>query len=158
MTMNRLYHVTLTDEERATLVAFLKKGAAKGRKYTRAHILLLADETDASDAEIAALLHTSPDTVQRTRKKFVEGNLEGALNEKRRPGARVKLTPAQERQVTLLACSDAPEGRTTWTMQLLADRLVTLEIVDALSDETVRRTLKKMNSSPGKRATGASRR
>ncbi len=143
MTLNRLYHVTLTDEERATLLAFLKKGEAKGRKYTRAHILLLADETDASDAEIAALLHTSPDTVQRTRKKFVEGNVEGALNEKRRPGARVKLTPEQERQVTLLACADAPEGRTTWTMQLLADKVVESGMVESISDETIRNTLKK---------------
>jgi hypothetical protein len=149
MTMNRLYHVTLTDEERATLLAFLKKGEAKGRKYTRAHILLLADETDASDAEIAALLHTSPDTVQRTRKKFVEGNVEGALNEKRRPGARVKLTPAQERQVTLLACSDAPDGRTTWTMQLLADKVVAIGMVESISDETIRKTLKKTPPSPG---------
>jgi len=143
MTLNRLYHVTLTDEERATLLAFLKKGEAKGRKYTRAHILLLADETDASDAEIAARLHTSPDTVQRTRKKFVEGNVEGALNEKRRPGARVKLTPEQERQVTLLACADAPEGRTTWTMQLLADKVVESGMVESISDETIRNTLKK---------------
>lgn len=143
MTLNRLYHVTLTDEERVTLLAFLKKGEAKGRKYTRAHILLLADETDASDAEIAARLHTSPDTVQRTRKKFVEGNVEGALNEKRRPGARVKLTPEQERQVTLLACADAPEGRTTWTMQLLADKVVESGMVESISDETIRNTLKK---------------
>jgi len=143
MTLNRLYHVTLTDEERATLLAFLKKGEAKGRKYTRAHILLLADETDASDAEIAARLHTSPDTVQRTRKKFVEGNVEGALNEKRRPGARVKLTPEQERQVTLLDCADAPEGRTTWTMQLLADKVVESGMVESISDETIRNTLKK---------------
>lgn len=149
MTLNRLYHVTLTDEERATLLAFLKKGEAKGRKYTRAHILLLADETDASDAEIAARLHTSPDTVQRTRKKFVEGNVEGALNEKRRPGARVKLTPEQERQVTLLACADAPEGRTTWTMQLLADKVVESGMVESISDETIRNTLKKTSPSPG---------
>ena len=117
MTYNRLYHVALTDEERATLLAFLRKGEAKGRKYTRAHILLLADETDASDAEIAGALHTSPATVGRTRKRFVEGNLEGALNEKRRPGARVKLTPEQQRQVSILACTDAPEGRTGWTLR-----------------------------------------
>jgi transposase len=110
---------------------------------------LLADETDASDAEIAALLHTSPDTVQRTRKKFVEGNVEGALNEKRRPGARVKLTPEQERQVTLLACADAPEGRTTWTMQLLADKVVEIGMVESISDETIRKTLKKTRPSPG---------
>jgi hypothetical protein len=151
MTKNRFYHVTLTDEERATLVAFLKKGEAKGRKYTRAHILLLADETQASDTEIAALLHTSADTVQRTRKKFVEGNLDGALHEKRRPGARVKLTPAQERQVTLLACSEAPDGRATWTLQLLADKVVEIGMVESISDETVRKVLKKTRPSRGSR-------
>jgi DNA-binding MarR family transcriptional regulator len=151
MTKNRLYHVTLTDEERATLVAFLKKGEAKGRKYTRAHILLLADETQASDTEIAALLHTSADTVQRTRKKFVEGHLDRALHEKRRPGARVKLTPEQERQVTLLACAEAPDGRATWTMQLLADKVVEIGMVESISDETVRKVLKKTRPSRGSR-------
>ncbi len=151
MTKNRLYHVTLTAEEQATLLAFLKKGEAKGRKYTRARILLLADETDASDAEIAGVLHTSPDTVQRTRKKFVEGNLDGALQEKRRPGACVKLTPEQERQVAILACSDTPEGHGAWTLRLLADKVVELGMVDAISHETVRKALKKMRPSPGNR-------
>jgi len=149
MTRNRFYHVTLTDAERATLLAFLKKGSAHGRKYTRVHILLLADETDASDTEIAALLHTSPDTVGRTRTRFVEGNQEGALHEKRRPGARVKLTPEQERQVTILACSDAPAGRARWTMQLLVDTVVALGMVDSISDETIRKTLKKTLSNRG---------
>lgn len=143
MTKNRLYHVTLTEEERATLLAFLKKGEAKGRKYTRARILLLADETDASDAEIAGVLHTSSDTVQRTRQKFVEGNLDGALHEKRRPGARVKLTPEQERQVAILACTDTPEGQGTWTLRLLADKVVELGMAESISHETVRKALKK---------------
>lgn len=149
MTYNRLYHVTLTDEERATLLVFLKKGEAKSRKYTRARILLLADETDASDAQIADMLHTSKATVGRTRKRFVEGNLECALNEKRRPGARVKLTPEQERQVSVLACTDAPEGRTGWTLRLLADRIVELGMVDGISHETVRKALKKTQPSRG---------
>jgi len=151
MTYNRLYHVTLTDEERTTLLALTKTGKATGRIFTRAHILLLADETQASDEELAALLHTSSDTVQRTRRKFVEGNLDGALHEKRRPGARVKFTPEQERQVALLACSDAPEGRAVWTLRLLADRLVEMGMVDAISHETVRQALKKMTPSPGSR-------
>lgn len=151
MTYNRLYHVTLTDEERTMLLAFLRKGEAKSRKYTRARILLLADETDASDAQIADMLHTSRATVGRTRKRFVEGNLEGALNEKRRPGARVKLTPEQQRQVSVLACTDAPEGRVTWTLRLLAERVVELGMADRISHETVRKALKKTQPSLGGR-------
>ncbi len=149
MTSNRLYHVTLTAEERASLLAFLSKGHANSRKYTRARILLLAHDTEASDDEIASLLHLSKATVQRTRKKYVHEGVDGALTEKRRPGACVKLTPAQERQVSLLACSDAPEGRTRWTLVMLADKRVELGWVETISQETVRKALKKTTPSPG---------
>jgi len=141
--------VTLTDEERTQLLTFLKKGDAAGRKFTRAQILLLADETDASDEEIAGVLHVSADTVQRTRKKYVLTGLDGALTDKRHPGAGVKLTPDQERQLTLLACSEAPDGQVRWTLRLLADKLVELAWVDSISHETVRNTLKKTRPSLG---------
>jgi transposase len=104
--------------------------------------LLLADEGGA-DAAIAAALHVHRATVERTRPRFVEGGIERALHDRPRPGSRPKLDRKQEAFLVALACSAPPDGRARWTMQLLADRLVALEIVDAISDETVRRTLKK---------------
>ena len=88
-------------------------------------------------------------TVERTPKRFVEGGLERALNESPRPGGKRKLTGKQEAYLLALACSDPPEGKKRWSMQLLADRLVELEIVEEISDETVRRTLKKGTLSRG---------
>ncbi|MHB0938612.1 MAG: helix-turn-helix domain-containing protein [Armatimonadota bacterium] len=155
MTKNRLYHVTLTDDEYTSLRAFVKTQAA-GRKNTRARILLLAHEREASDREIAEVLHTSSDTVQRTRRKFVEGGVEFALAEKRRPGSQVKFTPEQERQIAMLACSTPPEGCTRWTLQLLADKVVALGMVDTVSKEPIRHALKKgARSSPGTRTLGS---
>ena len=140
--MNKRYIVDLTADERAGLLALLNKGVAPARKLTRARILLLADE-GGTDREIAAALHVHPATVERTRRRFVEGGVERALSERPRPGGRPKLDGKQEAYLIALACSRAPEGRAQWTMQLLADRLVELRVVDAISDETVRRTLKK---------------
>jgi transposase len=96
-----------------------------------------------SDEKIAAALHVHRVTVERIRRRFVEGGLEQALNEQPRLGGRPKLDDKQEAMLVALACSQAPEGRSRWTLQLLADRLVELDVVDAISDETVRRTLKK---------------
>jgi transposase len=142
------YIVELTDDERDTLLSLVKSGETKARKLNRAHILLLAAE-GRSDPEIARALHTSESTVQRTRKRFVEGNLEFALNERRRPGAKAKLNDKDEALLIALSKSTPPEGRANWTMQLLADRLVELGEVESISDETVRRMLKKRGSSPG---------
>jgi transposase len=129
-------------------LALIKSGETKARKLNRAHILLLADEGRA-DPEIAAALHTGESTVYRTRKRFVEGNLDFALNERRRPGAKPKLNGKEEALLIALSKSTPPEGRKSWTMQLLADRLVELGEVERISDETVRRILKKTVSSPG---------
>jgi transposase len=142
------YIVDLTDDERDTLLGLVKSGETKARKLNRAHILLLAGE-GRSDPEIARALHTSESTVQRTRRKFVEGNLKFALNERRRPGAKPKLNDKDEALLIALSKSTPPEGRANWTMQLLADRLVELGEVESISDETVRRMLKKRGSSPG---------
>jgi transposase len=140
--MNKRYIVNLTADERAGLLALLNKGAAPARRLTRARILLLADE-GGTDRAIAAALHVHPATVERTRRRGVEGGPEAALSDKPRPGGRPKLDGKQAAHLVALACSAPPEGRARWTMQLLADRLVELALVDAISDETVRRTLKK---------------
>jgi transposase len=146
--MRKVYVVDLTPEEREELLGLLKGGQARVRKTNRARILLLADE-GRTDEEVAEALFTSVSTVERTRKRFVEGGLERALNELPRSGGKRKLTGKQEAYLVALACSDPPEGKKRWSMQLLADRLVELEIVEEISDETVRRTLKKGTLSRG---------
>jgi len=142
------YIVELEVEEKNTLLAMIKSGTTGARKLNRAHILLLANE-GRTDCAIAAALHTGESTVYRTRRKFVEGNLEYALNERRRPGAKPKLNGKEEALLIALSKSTPPDGRKCWTMQLLADRLVELGEVESISDETVRRVLKKTSSSPG---------
>ncbi len=136
------YVVTLTDEERAQLLALTKKGRVAARRLTRAHILLQADAGATQDA-IAAALHIGRATVVRICRRFVEEGLEAALRDRSRPGAQRKLDGKQEAFLIALACSPPPEGRKCWTMQLLANKLVELRVVEAIADETVRRTLKK---------------
>jgi transposase len=146
--MAKRYRVTLTDEERARLRARSRKGKPSARTVRRAQTLLLADG-GRTDEAIAAALHSGPSTVARTRQRFVEEGLEAALAERPRPGAAPKLGPKQRAYVVALACTKPPEGRLRWTMQLLADRLVELEVIPAISDESIRRLLKKGRSSPG---------
>ncbi len=141
--MRKIYVVDLSDEEKTVLAGLAKKGKTSARKINRARILLLADE-GRTDRAIAEALGIGASTVERTRKRFVmEGGLEEALNERPRPGGKRKLTGKQEAYLLALASSDPPEGKKRWTMQLLADRLVELEVADSISDETVRRTLKR---------------
>jgi transposase len=154
--MAKRYIVTLTEDERAHLLALTKKGTVSARKLTRAHILLQAD-VGGIDAGIAAALHVGIATVERVRKRFVEEGLEVSLNERPRPGGQRKLDGKQEAFLIALACSTPPEGRTSWTMQLLAHKLVELRAIDAISDETVRRTLKKTRSSRGRKRPGVFR-
>jgi len=142
--MRKKYIVDLTDEERASLLALTKKGKVRARKLKRAQILLLADEGKLDD-EIAAVLHIGRSTVERTRQKLVEHGLEFALNERPRLGREPKLDDKAKAVLLTLAQSTPPEGRKRWTLQLLADRMVGLRVVDTLSDETVRRVLKKTN-------------
>ena len=151
--MAKRYLVTLREDERAHLLTLTKRGMLSARKLTRAHILLQAD-AGAMDAAIAAALHVGIATVERVRKRFVEEGLEAALRERPRPGGHRKLNGKQEAFLIALACSTPPEGRTCWTMQLLAGKLVELQVVAAISDETVRRTLKKTSSSRGRRRRG----
>src|SRR6266446_9034064 len=150
----KLYRVKLTPEERAQLGELLSKGKAAARTLTHARILLKADEGVAgprlSDAAIADALEVNRTTVERVRIRCVEEGFEAAL----RPRASRQLHPrkldgVQEAHLVTLACSPAPKGRARWSLRLLADKLVQLEIVDDISYETVRQTLKKTNSSLG---------
>jgi transposase len=146
--MAKRYLVTLSDDERAHLLVLTKKGKVAARKLTRAHILLQAD-VGVADTAIATGLHVGTATVERIRKRLVEEGMEAALSERPRPGGRRKLAGKQEALLTALACSTPPDERSRWTMQLLADKLVELQQVESISDETVRRTLKKTSSSRG---------
>jgi transposase len=153
--MRKLYRVDLTEEERAQLLELTQAGKASARRIRRAQTLLLADEGHC-DRVIAAMLHIGHATVERTRQRFVEEGFAAALSEHPRPGSTPKLDGKQEAFLLALTCSVPPAGRKCWTMQLLADRLVTLGVIEGISDETVRRTLKKGTSSPGLLAPGAS--
>lgn len=150
----KTYVVQLSTEERDRLRGLTRKGRTAARTLRRAQILLLSDE-GVPDTEIAATVHVGLSTVHRTRQRQSTGGLDSALHERPRPGGAPKLDAKQEAFLIALACSAPPDERTTWTMQLLADRLVTLGVVDAISDETVRRTMKKTCSSPGSASNGA---
>jgi len=150
----KIYRVRLTDEERAELTSLVSKGKGAVRRITRSRILLLADENHAEggwkDADIARALGVHQRTVERVREKCVMLGIEAALNHTRPQQKREKiLDGAAEAQLVQLACSEAPDGHESWTMQMLADKLIELEIVETISRETIRTTLKKMNLSPG---------
>jgi len=141
------YLVTLSAEERSQLEQLLRGGKAATRKVTRARILLKA--ADAwPDQRIAEALSIGRATVERTRQRFVEENL-AALNERPRPGNKPKLDAKAEARLIAEACSAAPDGQKCWTLKLLADRVVQLQLADSYSYEAVRRVLKKTNSSRG---------
>ena len=137
------YIVNLTEEEREELLGLTRKGKISARSMKRAQILLKADE-GLKDAEIVSALNTSRPTVERIRKRFVEGNLVKALYDDPRPGSQPKLDGRAETELIALACSNAPDGHAKWSLRLLASKLVELEIVEGISHETVRQVLKKM--------------
>lgn len=142
MTRPKQYEVELTDDERAQLEAFTSKGVAAARELRRARILLLAAE-GRPDAAVADAAGCCLGTVARVRRRCAEAGVEAALRDRPRPGAAPLLDGKGEAFLVALACTDPPTGATCWTMQLLAERLVALDIVATISDETVRRTLKK---------------
>jgi transposase len=150
--MTTKYHVTLSKENRQELEGLIRSGESSARTQTRARILLLTDENQKKKIgteEIASVLMCSLPTITAIRRKFVEGGLDNALYDKPRPGAVPKITGEIEAQLTLLACSTPPEGKARWTLQLLADKLVELKLVDSISDVAVMKRLKKMNLSLG---------
>lgn len=138
----KVYIVDLRETEREQLLAMIHSGQHSARKLNRARILLQAD-AGHPDREIATALHTGVATVQRTRQRFVEGNLAGALNEQPRPGGQKKLDAKGVAVLETLAHSQPPEGRKRWTLELLSARLVALKVVESISYETVRQELKK---------------
>lgn len=152
--MKRRYAVTLTDEEGRYLRHLTTRGQTNARRLRRARTLLLADEGHA-DAFIAEALGCGINTVERTRKRCVEEGLEAALSEKPRKGREPKLDGKEEALLVAVACSDAPEGKSRWTVRMLADKMVELTEHERVSRELVRRTLKKTRSSPGRRNGGA---
>ena len=146
------YVVDLSAEERTTLEQLLQRGKSSARKLTRARILLQAD-AGLTDEEIATALDVGSATVERTRQRFVEANLE-ALNELPRPGGQRKLSGKQEAHLLAVACTPAPSGQTRWTLQLLADQVVELGFADSIARETVRQVLKKTRSNLGCTSSG----
>ena len=136
--INVRYRVTLTQYERNELRALLNGGKSPARKLKRAQILLAAD-AGVSDEDIALSVGVADKSVYRTKRRFVEGNLERALGEEPRPGAERKLTRKEEALLVATACSNPPAGRARWTLELLAGEMVKLTAHESLSRETVRR-------------------
>lgn len=142
--MNKKYVIKLKNEERRKLSELTRKGSEKARKLKRCQILLLSDE-GKSDVEIAQVLKVSTGTVGNVRRRYVTDGLESALNENRRPGAPKKYKGLENAKITALACSAPPEGHSRWTLRLLADKAVALELVNEISYMSVDRILKKTN-------------
>jgi transposase len=145
------YRVFLNGKKRSNLNRLVSAGTHKARTITRARILILADESPQgisrgmgkTDKEIMGVLGVSGGTVASTRQKYVEEGIEGALNEKLRPGRPPKLTGRDEAKLAVIACSEPPEGRARWSVRLLTDKLIELDIVDSISREAVRQYIKK---------------
>ncbi len=141
------YLVDLSDDERAQLSQLIRRGTHASRKVTRARILLLASD-GSTDEQIVAALSCGINTVERTRRRFVEESL-GCLSERARRGAQRKLSGKQEAHLIAVACSTPPTGHARWTLALLADKVIELKYADSIARETVRQVLKKTNSSRG---------
>ena len=155
------YLVTLTPDERDHLDALLRKGKASALVLTRARILLKAD-ADGPDAwpddRIAQALDVCRMTVMRARQQFAAEGLDATLHKKKPTGRQYRMLDGeQEARLVTLACSAPPQGRARWTMRLLADKLVELEVVESIDPATVCRTLQKTSSSPGSSSSGSSR-
>jgi transposase len=152
--MHQKYVVLLTEADRAQLQRLIAAGMAPARKLAHARVLLHADKGPGgpgwTDAAIVEAVQISQPTISRIRQQFVEAGLEAALNRRapRREYTR-KLDGAQEARLIALTCSEPPTGQARWSLRLLRDRLVELEVVETVSHQTVRRVLKKTNSSPG---------
>jgi len=150
------YAVDLTDTERTTLREIISKNKAKRSTIMNAYILLKADRTCGwTNEAIAAAYEVSTKKVEQLKKRFVEEGFDAALSRKPVSNShRRKITGDEEAHLIALCCSKAPEGHKTWTLRLLAETMVKLDIMDAVSHETVRRTLKKMNLNRGKSRNG----
>jgi len=144
----KLYEIKLKKAERTRLKNYVKSGQKSARAIIRARILLLSNEGKTAD-EIMSALGTSRPTISRIRKRYVEEGLEFILKEKPRSGKPSKIDSRLETQLATIACSEPPKGISKWTLQLLANKLVELELVDSISHTHVGTLLKKMNLSLG---------
>jgi transposase len=152
----RKYVVSLSKAEREELAELVASEAPRSRRVKHAKILLESDRGTSANW-VAAWVGVGHSTVERTRQRYSEGGLEAALNDRPRPGGQPKLDGKQAAFVVALACSETPTGQARWSMQMLADKVVELGIVDgSVSHDTVRRVLKKMNSSRGSKHNGVS--
>jgi transposase len=150
--MSKRQDVYLTDEQRKELEEMIHKGESSARKQTRARILLLSDRSQGqkrSQVEVAEVLMCNATTVGNIRRRFGREGMVSALSEKPRPGKPPKVTGDVEAHLVALTCSEPPHGHVRWTLRLLADRLVELEVVEAISHVAVHDVLKKMNLSLG---------
>lgn len=145
------YIVELTDEERATIKSMLSQGQQKVRVTNRLRILQMAAHDAHTDAEIHKVLEVGESTIHRIRQRFVEGGLEHAIYDKRRPGANKKLDGKQEALLVAIACSKPPKGRGGWTLKMLGDQLVAQTDIESVSVETIRRRLKEKQLKPWQR-------
>jgi len=150
-----VHTVSLTEEENAYLFSYITTGIRSARSIKRAQILLLANR-HKSDPQIATQLGVCRATVYNIRRRYCTEGLEAALTEKPRAGAPKKFDGRKEARFTAIACSDPPLGHQRWTLRLLTDKLVELDLVESISPATVRTWLKKTNSNPGRSANGAS--
>jgi len=147
------YSIRLTDEQRLELNRRFA-GPLTLRPRNRIQVLLKSDAGE-TDEEIADDLHITPQTVLNIRRRFIHEGLDSALKEKPRSGGPTKLDDKAKMVLIGLACSQAPEGHTHWTARLLANRMIELQIVESVSEDTILRVLKKVNSNRGKKGTGA---
>ncbi len=154
------YAVCLSVQERAELNRLTMQGRIQVRKLKRAQILLLADEHHQQgqkiDKEIAQKLDIGTATIERVRRTYVEAGLAAALNEKPRSGRPPVISGIERAKITALACSTPPAGYARWTLRLLAEKVVELEIVDTICYTSVGDILKKTNCSPSAKCLGAS--
>jgi transposase len=150
--------VLLSNEQRASLEAMIRSGSHPARQLTRARILLLSDRSQGkrrSNDQIAEAVCVSPTTARTIRRRFVQEGMEAALTERPRPGKAPKVTGDVEAHLIALACSDPPAGHARWTLRLMAQQLVALEIVETISHVTVGEALKKTNLNLGASKAGA---
>ena len=154
------YKVTLTDEERQELQSLIQKGG-KGYRIKHAQILLKLDQRPENDEwtynRIQSAYSASHVTIAGVAKRFVFDGLEAALGRKKQENQHRKVTGEIEARICAIACSDPPEGRSRWTMQLIADELIRLEVVDYITDSTICDTMKKTKLSRGSLKNGVSR-
>ena len=154
------YIVKLTEQEREELEQMISSGKHSARKLTHARILLKADQGPGgphwTDEQIVEAIGASPSTIGRVRQQLVEEGVDGAISRRKGSGIReLKIDGEREAHLVALTCSTPPEGQAKWTLRLLAAKMIELEYIESVSHETVRRTLKKTNSNPGKRSNGA---